>query len=246
MRRAHVIVALLAFVVLAGCGSASPASRAGSSPPAGDLPPVWVQNEALWQSLAAGEPHPQSCQWLKTGPARAARLAGSATSYLRLFRSAGEVYVVVVQGHFAPQTGQSSSPRSLYLVLMADHSYLAHGLAASSIDLSRLGHFHSYVPELSVPGGLWGHTMMQGGPFPGGPRPITQAQVAIWKGDRVTASGQPLLRVRSDANGFFVADLVPGLYTLKLDASNWSWLTPVTVRVVAGRPAAAGLYVDVP
>ena len=121
-------------------------------------------------------------------PVLAARLAGSATSYLRLFRSAGEVYVVVVQGHFAPQTGQSSSPRSLYLVLMADHSYLAHGLAASSIDLSRLGHFHSYVPELSVPGGLWGHTMMQGGPFPGGPRPITQAQVAIWK---ATASPPP-------------------------------------------------------
>ena len=51
MRRAHVIVALLAFVVLAGCGSASPASLASSSPPAGDLPPVWVQSEALWQSL---------------------------------------------------------------------------------------------------------------------------------------------------------------------------------------------------
>ena len=128
---------------------------------------------------------------------------------------------------------------------MADHSYLAHGLATSSIDLSPLGHFHSYVPELSVPGGLWGHTMMQGGPFPGGPRPIARAQVAIWKGDRVPASGQPLLRVAPTRTASS-CDLAPGLYTLKWVASSWSWLTPDTVRVVAGTPVEAGLDEDVP
>jgi hypothetical protein len=236
----------MALLVVGGCGSASPATRAGSSPSSGDLPPVWVRSEALWQSLAAGEPHPRACQWLETSAPRAARLAGSATSYLRMFRSMREVYVVVLQGHFTPQGGRSASARSLYLVLMADHSYLAHGLTTSSIDLSRLGRIHSYLPQLPVNSGLWGHTMMQGGPFPGGPRPITQAQVAIWRGDRVPASGQPLMQVRSDENGFFVADLAPGVYTLKLVTSNLPWPTPCTVRVVAGEPVAAGLYVDVP
>ena len=168
------------FLVVGGCGSASPATRASSSPPSGDLPPVWVRSEALWQSLAAGDPHPEACQWLETSALRAARLAGSATSYLRMFRSMGKVYVVVLQGHFTPQGGRSASARSLYLVLMTDHSYLAHGLD----DLEHRPVAARAVPQLRSPGcpcnsGLWGHTMMQGGPFPGGPRPITQAQVAI-------------------------------------------------------------------
>ncbi len=270
MKRSSVVAALLAFVALpavvalAGCGSAQPASHAssprpvshagsslpashaGSSLPARDLPPSWVQSEALWQSLAAGEPHPQSCQWLETSPARAARLAGSATSYLGVLRSVGKVYAVVVRGHFAPQAGQSASARSLYLIMTADHSYLAHGLTTATIDLSRLGRFRSYVPELPVHGGVWGHTMVEGGPFPGGPRPITQAQVAIWKGDHVPAAGQPLLRLRSDADGFFIVPVAPGRYTLALVGSDLGRPAPCALTVVAGRPAAAGLSVDVP
>ena len=54
------------------------------------------------------------------------------------------------------------------------------------------------------------------------------------------------MQVRSDENGFFVADLAPGVSTLKLVTSNLPWPTPSPSRVVAGEPAAAGLYVDVP
>jgi hypothetical protein len=276
MRRAPVVALLTALLALAACGgpgpsptvSPSPAVRpspvvspsptvspspvvgssllAGSPSRAGDLPPVWVRSEALWQSLAAGEAHPRSCRWLMTSAARAARLAGSATSYLGVHWP-GKVYVVLLRGRFTTGQGQTSSATSLYLILATDdHEYLAQGFATSGADVSSLGRFHSYVPRLLLHGGLWGHTMVAGGPAPGGPRPIAQAEVAIWRGDRAPASGQPLLRVRSDNDGFFLADLPPGVYTLRLVASGPGWPTPVTARIAAGETVAAAVVADVP
>jgi hypothetical protein len=263
MRRAPVLIALTALLVVAGCGAAgSPppsgssaaagsslatgsSAAAGSSLATGDQPPTWVRSDALWQSLAAGEPHPRVCEWLETSAARADHLVASATGRPDPFGS-GRVFVVVLQGVFTADQGRTGPATSLYLVLGDDHEYLAQGSATSRIDLASLGHPHSYVPRLPAPGGLWGHTTVAGGPAPGDPRPITEAQVAIWRGDRVAPSGPPLMRVRSDQNGFFLADLAPGVYTLELVGSGSGWAAPVTATVVSGRPAAVGLSVDVP
>jgi hypothetical protein len=255
MRRVPALAVLAAILALAGCSNRSPSPPASSSPPpssspsAADLPPVWVQSEAMWQSLAAGDPHPRLCQWLYVEPARAAGLRGSATSYLRLFRSMGKAYVVVVHGHFTPDGGQTAAAALLYLVLIKrpdDHYYLAHGFATSSIYLARLGRVHVYVPQLPLHAGVWGHTMFVGGPFPGGPAPIAHVDVAVWKGDRVPRSGQPLRRLRSDADGFFALDLPPGIYTFTLTATDHGWPLPDTVSVGAGQPAAAGVYGEAP
>jgi len=234
----------LSTLAVVGCGGKSlPPSPSPSVSPA-DMPPAWVQNEAVWQSLAAGEPHPQVCQWLYTSAARAAFLGGRTTSYLRSFtRSVDNAYVVVLHGHFKPTEGEAGSARSLYLVLVPQyHYYLARGFAPSSIDLARLGHIHTYVPQLPIRTGVWGHTMFEGGAAPGGPVRLSQVVVAVWSGATVPSVGQPLRRVRSDADGFFALQLPPGLYTLRLEASNHGSRVPAKVTVEAGKPVAAGVY----
>jgi hypothetical protein len=237
------LVSLGALVI--GCGGKTPSpTPSPSSSPRGDVPPTWVQSEVMWQSLAAGEPHPRVCQWLYTSAARAAFLGGRTTSYLRSFaRSVDKAYVVVLQGHFRPIQGKAGTAHSLYLVLTTQyHYYLARGSSRSEVDLARLGRFHSYAPRLAISAGVWGHTMFEGGPAPGGPVRLSQVVVAVWAGATVPSTGAPLRRVRSDADGFFVLQLPPGLYTLRLEASNYGFRMPATVTVEAGRAAAAGVY----
>ena len=201
-----------------------------------------MQDEALWQSLAAGEPHPRVCQWVLTTPARAAHLLGSATSYLGDIGPVGKVYVVVLHGQFRPPGQRAHS--ALYLVVTRDHYYLAYGYATANIALARLGAVHSFAPRLPVAGGVWGHTLFAGGPAPGGPRALPFARVLVWRG--VSGQGAPLTQLRSNGDGFFALDLGPGVYTLKLGLTNGGGPTPLAVRVVAGRPVAAGLVEDVP
>jgi len=191
MRRAPVLIALTALLVVAGCGAAgSPpppgsSAAAGASPTTGDQPPSWVRSDALWQSLAAGEPQPRVCEWLETSAARADRLVASATGRPDPFGS-GRVFVVVLQGDFTAGQGRTGPATSLYLVLGKDHEYLAQGSATSRIDLASLGHPHSYVPRLPALGGLWGHTTVAGGPAPGDPdrsprRRWRSGGVTVWR-----------------------------------------------------------------
>jgi len=248
MRRALVVTVLIAMLMLVVSDAASAALPPCSRATAGARPPDWVQREALWQSLAAREPHPAALQWRLTTAARAAHLAGSATSYLASFDPLGKVYVVVLRGHFRPPDAPSTRARRLFLVLEAKgRAYLAHGCtSARRLHLASLGHLHAYVPRLPVRDGLWGHTMVVGGPFPGGPRPLKNVAVVVWQGADAPASDPPLMQVRSDGAGFFVLKLASGAYTLRLSVSGGGPPAPTTVTVKAGRPVAAGVYEDVP
>ena len=237
------LVSLYALAAIGCGGKALPPSPGPSLSPA-DVPPAWVQHEALWQSLAAGEPHPRVCQWLYTSAARAAFLGGRATSYLRSFtRLIDRAYVVVLHGHFKPIQGEAGSARTLYLVLTPQyHNYVARGFAAASIDLARLGAIHTYVPQLPIRAGVWGHTMFEGGAAPGGPVRLSRVVVAVWAGATVPSAGQPFRRVRSDTDGFFALQLSPGIYTFQLDATGHGERMLDTVVVEAGTPVAAGVY----
>jgi hypothetical protein len=239
------LVAFATLLMVVGCGSHAVSTASSGPPSRGDLPPVWVQQEVLWQSLAAGDAYPQWCRWLLIRPSRAAAVGGKNTDYLRMFTSFSEglAYVVVLCGHFHTDSGGTA--RTLYLVLaQRSHLYLAHGPGVSLTAFAKLGRRHSFVPRLPFTAGLWGHAMFEGGPFPGGPRPLAHVAVAIWKGS--LAGGQTLTTVRADANGFFSLNLPPGTYTLKLTSADSGWPTPTTVTVEPGKPAAAGVYGEAP
>lgn len=244
MRRVLLVSVALTLLTLATgpAAGAAPAARAAAT--SGARPPVWVQRETNWQSLAAGEADPGLCCWVLTSPRRAARLADSATSYLRSFPVPGRVFVVVLRGSFGSSAGAGGGADRLYLILRArDHGYLALGTTdARRLHLARLGHLHHYLPHLALDAGLWGHTMAEGGPFPGGPWPLPNVEVAVWQGASAPASGQPLTEVRSDEAGFFFLSLAPGTYTLRLDSGQDGWQAPSTVTVVAGEPVAVGVY----
>ena len=246
MRRTLVTTALVCLLALAVSGSAG-AALAPHAAASGVRPPTWVQREALWQSLAAGEPHPVAVRWTLTTPARAAGLTG-ATSDLRSIPGFGRVFVVVLRGHFRPPDTPGTRARRLYLVLEASgHTYLAHGFtSARGLHLALLGRLHSYVPQPSAAEGVWGHTQVVGGPFPGGPRPLPHAEVVVWQGADAPASAPPLTTLRSDGAGFFSLDLAPGAYTFRLGGSGGVGMTPTTVTVAAGELVAAGVYEDVP
>jgi hypothetical protein len=239
------LVALAAVLMLAGCGSYNVSTAPGGPPSKGDLPPVWVQQEALWQSLASGDAHPQWCRWLLIRPSRAAAVGGKTTAYLHMFTSFSEglAYVVVVRGHFHTDFGGTA--RTLYLVLaQRSHLYLAHGPGVSLTAFAKLGRSHSFVPRLPFTAGLWGHAMFEGGPFPGGPRPLAHVAVAIWRGS--LAGGQTLTTVHTDVNGFFSLNLPAGTYALKLKSAASGWPTPTTVTVKPGEPAAVGVCGEAP
>ena len=243
MRRMVGVTALVALLVLVagGAAAASPPPSAAST---ASRPPAWVQREARWQSLAAGEPQPSLLQWCPTMPARAARLAGSATSYLRSLPWLGKVHVVVLRGRFGAPDASGTSGDRLYLVLRAqDHGYLAHGVtSARGLDLAGMPRLHRFVPRLPLSSGVWGHTMAQGGPFPGGPWPLAHVTVAVWPGADAPDSDVPLTRAYSDWAGFFALQLAPGDYTFRLGLANAGWQAPTTVTVEAGAPVAAGVY----
>jgi hypothetical protein len=246
--------AALAVVTLAtACAGSSPAagvksSRASSSPSAvrhGEQPPpAWVQDEVAWQSLDAGDPHPGECFWTLTRASRAAALAGRDTSYLKIFGRRTKAYVAVVHGHFRSPDTPTQAGGVLYLVLAPRGTYLAHGIASGRFRRVALPGMRSYTPRLPLSAGVWGHTMMAGGPFPGGPHVRAGADVAVYAG--AEASGKPLQTVRSDAAGYFTLDLAPGLFTFRMTGPGEVLSTPVTVSVKGGQPVAAGVYENVP
>lgn len=186
-----------------------------------------------------------------TTPARAAFLAGKATAYLRGFTTTAaktrKLYVVVLTGRFAapyhaPHQAAPTLP-TLYLVMTKDgHSHLAHGFVRRSLDMAPLGRLHTFMLQLPIASGVWGHAMMVGGPFPGGPLPLAHVAVAVWSGHRAPSVGRPLTTVHSDADGFFTLDLSPGVYTFRLTATNHGWPEPDTVTVEAGQPLAVAIY----
>jgi hypothetical protein len=244
------LLAALAVPALlaASCGASAPQAKPSPTPsPRGDLPPAWLQKEAAWQSLAAGDAQPERVDWVLTRADRAARLAGSQTGYLRFFKgtSPTEAYVVVVHGRFRRPGAPGVSDRTLYLVIRGAQRYVfAQGVASTPLHLKRLPAMHSYVPVLPVATGVWGHTMMAGGPAPGGPWSRRDIAVAVFAGRK--ASGTPLTTVRSDAAGFFTLALQPGVYTFAMTSRDHGFPEPVTVRVRAGAPVAAGVFGGAP
>ena len=246
MSRCHRIALIAAFcasaIWLAACGSSPHPSPSPTSSIQADSPPAWVQQEVAWQCLAAGDAHPDQCNWVLTPASRAARSEGRRTSYLKMYEKSTHsmAYVAVVRGDFSSAAERPRRATTLYLVVRAEqHDYLAHGLALRTADLSGLGAAHSYVPQVPLSAGVWGHTFSAGGPFPGGPFPIANASVAVWAGRR--AAGQPLETLRSDENGFFALDLEPGVYTFLLKERNRGFPIPATVTVVEGTPVAAAV-----
>jgi hypothetical protein len=246
MRRTLAITLLLTVLLIVGGCLDGSAAATTPVPAHGVRPPTWVQREMLWQSLSAGVAHPSLCRWLLTSPARAARLAGGATRFLRSFPGVGRVLVVVVNGHFPNAHGTKAN--RLYLVLeIGDHACLVQGTtSARHLHLRTLGRLDRYVPRQSLGSGLWGQAMIEGGPFPGGPWPLAHVTVAVWQGAATPTTQQPFAQVRSDWAGFFLLQLAAGTYTLRLDTSDGGYQAPTSVTLVAGQLAAAGAYEQVP
>ena len=247
MRRTLAITLLLTVLLLVSGGLDGTAAASTPVPARSVRPPTWVEREVLWQSLSAGMAHPSLCRWLLTSPARAARLAG-ATRFLRSFPGFGRVVVVVVNGHFRSPDADGAKTERLYLVLETrDHACLVQGItSARHLHLRRLGRLHRYVPRQSLSSGLWGQAMIEGGPFPGGPWPLAHVAVVVWQGADAPTTQQPFTQVRSDWAGFFLLQLAPGTYTLRLDTSDGGYQAPTSVTLVAGQLAAVGVYEQVP
>jgi hypothetical protein len=253
--RALLATALLGLVAApAACGRAAPAPIPTAAPSVSPTtvrhgerpPPAWVQNEVAWLALECGDAHPGECLWTLTRASRAAKLAGRDTAYLTMFGARTRAYVAVVRGHFRPPDDPAQAGDRLYLVVAPGGVYLAHGVTSDGV-VRRAGlpAVRSYFPRPPLSAGLWGHTMMAGGPFPGGPSALAGRAVAVYAGTE--AAGNPLRTVRSDAGGFFTLDLAPGLYTFRLAGPRSGPVgTPSTVRVTEGRPVAAGVYESVP
>jgi hypothetical protein len=238
LRAVILLAACVCSASLMSCDS-SPAPSPAPTASRAALPPAWVQQEVSWQALALGDPHPEECRWALVRTSRAASLDGRNTSYLKTMyrRSREKVFVAVVHGDFRDGGGKPHRAGTLYLVLSArGHSYLAHGLVTGSPDLTRLGGLHEYMPQ-PAPAEVWGHTMIEGGPFPGGPTALADVPVAVWAGRR--AAGEPLDMLRSDINGFFKLDLPPGTYVFRLQDRRHGFQIPQVVVVREGQPVAA-------
>jgi hypothetical protein len=229
-------LAALAFG-LSGCShAATPAPPSPTASPTGELPPAWVQKEVAWQSLAAGDPHPQGCSWTLTRTPRLAFLASFYKSVLQ--RSSNGVYFLVVRGHFHSPGAPWKGFDRMYLVLQREgHGYLAHGLLTAPITTKELPRMLSYRPVAPVSTSVWGHTLGEGGPAPGGPYQAPNTLVTVYAGDK--AAGSPLTAVRSDADGFFSLDLKPGTYTFIMTGKPY---TATTATVTGeGSPLAVAV-----
>ncbi len=228
LRTALLLAGLAALALgVASCGHAAPQpTPSPTASAAGDLPPAWVQNEAAWQSLAAGDPHPLGCSWTVTSVPRLAFLEPWFKSYAG--RPTNAVYFVVMQGHFRSTEMPGQRGERMYLVLRKQgHSYLAHGLLPGHLPPVQLPPMHSYHPVIPVSASVWGHTLGEGGPAPGGPYQAKNTPVTVYA--RGQASGSPVATVRSDADGFFALDLKPGTYTFVMTGKPYT-ATTATVR----------------
>ncbi len=247
MKLPHAVCTLAAVAVLAGCGSAA-ATRStngsGTAVSSPASPPAWVRQEAAWQALAAGADGPDLCHWTSTTLARAASVAGASGSFLRVMGAHSPVRVYVVTGSFATGGGSTGKASTLCLILRRDRYTLALRLVAGHVGLQRLGNVHTFTTS-SPATGVWGHTMFEGGPAPGGPLPIADVAVGIWRGGG-PPSGRPWRTVRSDRDGFFELPLAPGAYTFKLLATDHGFPTATTVSVAAGHTVAVGVYGQAP
>lgn len=226
---------------LASCGHAVPQSTPSPTVSAtGDLPPAWVQKEAAWQSLAAGDPHPQGCSWTLTSVPRLAFLDPSFKSpsfKSDAGRPTNAVYFVVVQGHFRSAETPGQRGDRIYLVLWQQHRfYLAHGLLPAHLPAAQLPRMHSYRPVIPVSASVWGHTFGEGGPV-NGTYPERNIPVTVFAGGK--ASGSPLATVRSDADGFFALDLKPGTYTFVMKGRPYT----ATTATVTGKAAPLAVAV---
>ena len=144
-RVAAICLLMAAAAILGGCGTATPHSTTSLTfHPAGSGPPAWLQEEAAWQALAAGDAQPVRCRWTLTSLTRAATLGGASAAFLRLLgaHTTQRVYVVVLTGRFETGAGGAVAP-TLYLVLRPDHYYLEQGLATERLALSQLGRLRS-------------------------------------------------------------------------------------------------------
>jgi hypothetical protein len=247
------VLAVVLAIGVAGCGNAGQASTSTSPPaPSDDLPPTWVSNEALWEAMAAGDPHPESVQWALTTAARASRLSSSA-SWLRTFfgqapRGSWKVYVVVVHGDFTlpGYAGSAARARALLLVLNASHSLLVQAHTQGSYDLSGLTGVGTFAARPPIETGVWGRTLWAGGPFPGGPNPLGNLTVEVYEGGFPLRSDTPVATVKSDAQGFFTLQLPSGEYTFLFPESSYGRSSPTTVDIEAGKATAVPISANVP
>ncbi len=127
-----------------------------------------MQNEVAWQSLGNGDARPGECFWKLTVASRAAALDGHDTSYLKLYTYPDNMaYVVVLDGHFRSPDYPGKTYATMYLVILKNHDhYVALGFASAPHKLKQLPAMHSYVPQMAVSAGVWGHTLAAGGPDP--------------------------------------------------------------------------------
>ena len=236
---------IVAVVSLAGCGGAAagPGSGPATTAPSRSGAPAWVREEAAWQALAAGARGPALCRWTRTSLTRAASIAGGSASYLRVMGAHAPTRVYVVTARLAPSPGSTVPGTTLCLILRPDRFTLARRVVAGRVGLRRLGPTHAFIA--APPTGVWGHTMFEGGPAPGGPMPIAAAAVGVWRGAGSPA-GRPWRTVRSDHDGFFVLPLAPGAYTFRLLDRDHGFPMASTVNAVAGQTVAVGVYGQAP
>lgn len=249
MWRLLVCVTVCTGLLVPGCGATSPEltpTPSASPQPAADLPPSWVQHEAAWQALDAGDAHPSICRWTYAAIARTNSLEPPTAQLTRLFPASFKVYIVIVYGQFPPdpENNDPFAARAMYLVLLArNHYYCAFGFLATQPKLAAFGPLHSYVPEPATAAGIWGHAMFAGGPPPGGPWPLAHVHVGIWKGLASSiGTSVPWRAISSDGDGFFFVRLPAGVYTMKLLAKGHGSPVPATVTVRPDQPTAVGVY----
>jgi hypothetical protein len=243
------------LVALAGCTASAPAplpSFTSASPSAvasGELPPTWVLNEALWQALAVGDPHPLSIRWTLTTPSRASGLDRGA-SWLKGMRGAKwKVYAVEVLGDFTLPGYDAGPQHAAALMMLIDAQsggFVGFYHSATGYDLSALRGVHACRPAPRVTLGVWGLTCWAGGPFPGGPHPLGMVTVQIYRGGYPFTPGKPVATVVSDVRGFFTLAIAPGRYTFLFSQSRFGPSSPTTVIVRAGQPLAVLVAANVP
>jgi hypothetical protein len=270
VRRRHavrvclIVLALAPAVALAACGgargpTASPSPTASPTTAASSgAPSSWLEKQALWQAMYAGDPHPDSVEWASTNLGRASRLLQSQTVDYKFYSQPAwakiRVFVVVVRGAFTlhEQGSPLHHATELLLILRAGatgSSTLAADWSTRGYDLSGLGPVHSLAAEPPASRGVWGRTSWAGGPFPGYGATIGHVTVLVCRGRLTLVAAQsaaPAATVVSDADGFFTVDLTPGTYTFLFRRSDYGPSTSTTAAVRPGGAIAVPVVASVP